>query len=72
MLLQRLDVKVVNILVTSLFVYAMHTLNRLIDRKASTIIGSFREESYRKHEKAYVAAAIVSVILVLIGSSVPV
>jgi 4-hydroxybenzoate polyprenyltransferase len=68
MLLQRLDVKAVNILVTSLFVYAMHTLNRLIDRKASTIIGSFREESYRKHEKAYVAAAIVSVILVLIGS----
>ena len=68
MLLQRLDVKVVNILVTSLFVYAMHTLNRLIDRKASTIIGSFREESYRKHEKAYVAAAIISVIMVLIGS----
>jgi 4-hydroxy-3-methylbut-2-enyl diphosphate reductase len=68
MLLQRLDVKAVNILITSLFVYAMHTLNRLIDRKASTIIGSFREESYRKHEKVYVAAAIVSMLLVLIGS----
>jgi 4-hydroxy-3-methylbut-2-enyl diphosphate reductase len=68
MLLQRLDVKAVNILVTSLFVYAMHTLNRLIDRKASTIIGSFREESYRKHEKVYVAAAIVSMLLVFIGS----
>jgi (E)-4-hydroxy-3-methyl-but-2-enyl pyrophosphate reductase len=68
MLLQRLDVNALNILITSLFVYAMHTLNRLIDRKAGTIIGSFREESYRKHEKAYVAAAIVSMILVLISS----
>jgi len=68
MLLQKLNVNIVNIMITSLFVYAMHTLNRLIDRKASTIIGSFREESYRKHEKAYVAAAIVSMILVLISS----
>jgi len=68
MLLQRLDVKAVNILITSLFVYAMHTLNRLIDRKESTIIGSFREESYRRHEKAYVAAAIVSLGLVLVSS----
>ena len=68
MLLQRLNVNAINILITSLFVYSMHTLNRIIDRKTSTIIGSFREESYRKHEKAYVAAAIISMILVLISS----
>jgi (E)-4-hydroxy-3-methyl-but-2-enyl pyrophosphate reductase len=68
MLLQRLDVNMLNILITSLYVYAMHTLNRLIDRKSSTIIGSFREESYRKHEKAYVSAAIVSMILALASS----
>jgi 4-hydroxy-3-methylbut-2-enyl diphosphate reductase len=65
MLLQRLPVNILNILTTSLYVYAMHTLNRLINRKTSTIIGSFREESYLKHEKAYVSAAIVSLVLAL-------
>jgi 4-hydroxybenzoate polyprenyltransferase len=68
MLLQRLDINILNILITSLYVYAMHTLNRLIDRKASTIIGSFREESYRKHEKAYIAAAIGCMLLSLTSS----
>jgi 4-hydroxy-3-methylbut-2-enyl diphosphate reductase len=68
MLLQRLDVDVLNIMITSFYVYAMHALNRLIDRKASTIIGSFREESYRKHEKAYIFVAIVSMVLALICS----
>jgi 4-hydroxy-3-methylbut-2-enyl diphosphate reductase len=68
MLLQRLDVNVLNIMITSLYVYAMHAINRLIDRKASTIIGSFREESYRKHEKTYTFVAIVSMILALICS----
>jgi 4-hydroxy-3-methylbut-2-enyl diphosphate reductase len=68
MLLQRLDVDVLNIMITSFYVYAMHALNRLIDRKASTIIGSFREESYRKHEKTYIFVAIVSMVLALICS----
>ena len=65
MLLQRLPVNILNILTTSLYVYAMHTLNRLINRKASTVIGSFREESYLRHEKVYVSAAIVSLVLAL-------
>ncbi len=65
MLLQRLPVNILNVLTTSLYVYAMHTLNRLINRKTSTIIGSFREESYLKHENAYVSAAIVSLVLAL-------
>ena len=68
MLLQRLEVKILNIIITSLYVYAMHVLNRLIDRKASTVVGSFREESYRKHEKTYVYAAVISMILALIFS----
>ena len=65
MLLQRLPVNILNILTTSLYAYAMHTLNRLINRKTSTIIGSFREESYLKHEKAYVSAAAASLVLAL-------
>jgi len=67
-LLQRLDVNVLNILTTSLYVYAMHTLNRIIDRKTSTIVGSFREESYRKHEKVYLSVAMVSMVLALVSS----
>ena len=65
MLLQRLPVNILNIIIASLYVYSMHTLNRLLNRKASTIIGSFREESYRKHEKAYVSMAIFSMIVAL-------
>jgi len=65
MLLQRLPVNILNVLTTSLYVYAMHTLNRFINRKTSAIIGSFREESYLKHENAYVSAAMVSLVLAL-------
>jgi (E)-4-hydroxy-3-methyl-but-2-enyl pyrophosphate reductase len=65
MLLQNLPVNVLNIIITSFYVYAMHTLNRLINRKSSTIIGSFREESYLRHEKIYTAMAILSMVVAL-------
>jgi len=65
MLLQRLDVNPRHIFTTSLYVYAMHTLNRLIDRKTSTIIGSFREELYRRHEKVYLFTALICVLMAL-------
>jgi (E)-4-hydroxy-3-methyl-but-2-enyl pyrophosphate reductase len=64
-LLQSLPVNFLNILITSFYVYAMHTLNRLINRKSSTIIGSFREESYRRHENVYTSMAILSMLLAL-------
>jgi (E)-4-hydroxy-3-methyl-but-2-enyl pyrophosphate reductase len=65
MLLQNINVNILIILITSLYVYAMHTLNRLINRKTSTIIGSFREESYLRHESFYVSMAILSLVLSL-------
>jgi len=65
MLLQKLPVNILNIIITSFYVYAMHTLNRLINRKSSTIIGSFREESYRRHEKVYITMAVLSMALAL-------
>lgn len=64
-LLQNLPVNFLNILITSFYVYAMHTLNRLINRKSSTIIGSFREESYRRHENVYISMAILSMLAAL-------
>ena len=68
MLLQKVHVNILIILITSLYVYAMHTLNRLINRKTSTIIGSFREESYQRHEYFYVSMAVLSLILSLMFS----
>ena len=68
MLLQGLRVNLLHILTASLYVYAMHTLNRFISRKSSSI-SSFREESYLLHEKIYVALAIFAMILAL-GASI--
>ena len=64
MLLQGLPVNPLPILTASLYVYAMHVLNRFINRKASSI-SSFREESYLLHEKIYMTLAVFSMILAL-------
>ncbi len=62
--LQGLRVNPLLILAAALYVYAMHVLNRFINRKASSI-SSFREESYLLHERIYVTLAVVSMILAL-------
>ena len=64
MLLQGLPVTPLPIFTASLYVYAMHVLNRFINRKTSSI-SSFREESYLLHEKVYVTLAVLSMILAL-------
>ena len=61
MLLQGLPVNPLLILTASLYVYAMHVLNRFSNRKASSI-SSFRKESYLLHEKIYVTLALLSMI----------
>ncbi len=65
MLLQGLNVNIFSIMTASFYVYSMHTLNRFIDRKRSSIISSFREDSYLKHKKVYVSSAIISLLLAL-------
>jgi 4-hydroxy-3-methylbut-2-enyl diphosphate reductase len=64
MLLQGLPVTPLPILTASLYAYAMHVINRFINRKASSI-SSFREESYLLHEKTYMTLAVFSMILAL-------
>lgn len=66
-LIQGLPVTPLPVLTASLYVYAMHVLNRFINRKSSSI-SSFREESYLLHEKVYVTLAIVSMLLALSAS----
>ena len=69
MLLQKLNVSILNILTTSFYVYAMHTLNRFINRKtSSSIIGSFREELYLKHEKLYLFMGLLALFLAMVSS----
>ena len=64
MLLQGLPIKPNPILTASFYVYAMHVLNRFINRKTSSI-SSFREESYLIHEKLYVTLAAFSIVSAL-------
>ncbi|MBU2055875.1 MAG: 4-hydroxy-3-methylbut-2-enyl diphosphate reductase [Proteobacteria bacterium] len=69
MLLQGIRVNPLHILTASLYVYAMHVLNRFINRKASSI-SSFREESYLLHERIYMTLAVLSLIIALGASLV--
>lgn len=64
-ILQNLGVLPMNIAIAASYVFAMHTLNRFINRKASSI-GTYREESYLRHEKPYVAVALLSLMLALV------
>lgn len=65
MLLQGVPVRFSLVFLAALYVFAMHTINRFVNGRSSTIIGSFREESYRRHEKAYLATASIFLLLAL-------
>jgi len=61
MFLERVPVNILFLLITALYVHAMHTFNRFVNRKTCSI-GSFREESYLRHENYYLSGAIMSMI----------
>ena len=65
MALQGLTVKISHIMIASLCVYAIHTINRLEGRSFGRIKGGFREKSYVRHKRTYITAAIVSLALAL-------
>ncbi|HOF05455.1 MAG TPA: 4-hydroxy-3-methylbut-2-enyl diphosphate reductase [Syntrophales bacterium] len=65
MLLQEMALHPVYVLFAAMYVYAMHTLNRFINRQTGSIISSFREESYRRHEKKYLSTAVLFLAFVL-------
>lgn len=60
MLLQGIPMIPVSMAIMVLYVFAMHTLNRFIDKKGEAILGSFREDIYRKHRRLYIALALFS------------
>jgi 4-hydroxy-3-methylbut-2-enyl diphosphate reductase len=65
MLLQGMPVNLSFVMIASLFVYAIHVLNRLIRRKPAGLISSFREETYRRYEKIYFFTALISIAIAL-------
>ena len=67
MVLQNIPVNISSMVIASFFTYAMHVLNRLISRKPPVgFIGSFREETYLRHEKLFLSSAIVCVVASLL------
>ncbi|MBN1664909.1 MAG: 4-hydroxy-3-methylbut-2-enyl diphosphate reductase, partial [Deltaproteobacteria bacterium] len=66
MLMQKLDVNVFHALTAALYVYAMHTLNRFINRKKESVIGSFREYAFLRHEALFVVIASLAILTALI------
>ena len=70
MLLQGLSVGLSNILIASLCIYAIHTINRLQSRSFGRIKGSFREESYIKYRGIYMTVAMGSLALASVLSFV--
>jgi 4-hydroxy-3-methylbut-2-enyl diphosphate reductase len=68
MVLQGLRVEVSHILIASLVVYAIHTINRLQGRSFGRIKGSFREKSYIQHKRTYMTIAVISLALALVFS----
>jgi 4-hydroxy-3-methylbut-2-enyl diphosphate reductase len=71
-LIQKFDLHLSYFLIAALYLYAMHILNRFTDKKAR-IIGSFREETYIKHESLFISlavAALLSALLLAIGQGI--
>ena len=66
MVLQGMPVKFSFVAIASLFVYAIHVLNRLISRKPTGLVGSFREEIYLRHEKIFLYTALISIAAALV------
>lgn len=66
MLLQRLEVNILHALTAALYVYAMHTLNRYINRHRKSAIGSFREDAFLRHETTYVTVACIAILTALL------
>lgn len=66
--LQLLPLSFINIAVAALYVFSMHRLNRITDRKVRGMEDSFSGETYRKHQKTYVVIAVLSMVTALILS----
>jgi 4-hydroxy-3-methylbut-2-enyl diphosphate reductase len=65
MTLQNIPPRATAIAIAAFFVYGMHVLNRVSTSQEMGLIGSFREQSYFRHEKYYRLAAVTSLTMSL-------
>ncbi|MDX9820745.1 MAG: 4-hydroxy-3-methylbut-2-enyl diphosphate reductase [Syntrophales bacterium] len=65
-LLQGRHVFLLYVLIASLYVYAMHTLNRLTDRRSGWQIGSFREDAYLRQEPLFIILCALALLVALV------
>jgi len=63
---QGLSFTIFNVLMASSYVFAMHTINRVQDKYVGRIRGSFREETYVRYKKVFVAVGVSSLLLSLV------
>ncbi|NPU85590.1 MAG: 4-hydroxy-3-methylbut-2-enyl diphosphate reductase [Syntrophaceae bacterium] len=68
LLLQGRPPELLPVWTAALYVYAMHTLNRVLDTRTSSILGTFREASYRRHRRLYGQLGFASMVLALVGA----
>ena len=61
--LEGIELSFFPFLIAATYVFSMHTINRFIDREASTIIGSFREEVYLRRQRLLLFAAVLSLLV---------
>jgi len=66
--LQDLPLVFINLAIAALYVFSMHRLNRITDRKIRGMEDSFSGETYRRHQKTYVGIAVLSMVAALILS----
>jgi len=67
--LQGIKPSLNHFLLSTFFVFSMHTLNRLIDHRDSTIIGSFREGLYQEYKHFLLILSLLSMAAALFLSS---
>jgi 4-hydroxy-3-methylbut-2-enyl diphosphate reductase len=68
LLLRGKSPEILPVLTAALYVYAMHTLNRVLNPRTSFILGTFREASYRRHRRLYGRLGFAAMVLALMAA----
>ncbi|MCX7816127.1 MAG: 4-hydroxy-3-methylbut-2-enyl diphosphate reductase [Syntrophales bacterium] len=65
-LMQGIPIHSLSILTASFFVFATHTLNRIVNYRTGVVVGSFREQSVARYQSLYLALAILASVFSLV------
>lgn len=65
-LMEGIPVRILPVLIAVFFVFAVHTLNRIINYRAGVMVGSFREYSIARNEPLYMTLAMMALVCALV------